>query len=108
LQVAEQCIAIAEDASQTHGQDCELRAAFVAYRDIGEAKNVQSLDFTTSLEEFEAYVRGVTAEGGDDFCEDVFGGLERLGSCPGARRRGALSACSTWGTRPATGRRTTI
>lgn len=78
--VGEQCISIAEDVSRTHGAESDLRVAFVAYRDMnGEVKNVESLDFTEDLEAFKKFVRGIRVESGVDICEDVFGGLERVG-----------------------------
>jgi hypothetical protein len=97
--VADQCIAIADDTSRTHGRGCELRVAFVAYRDLNCIVNVESLDFTTSLGAFKTFVRGVGVEGGSDICEDVFGGLERLGQLSWSTEPGSAK-CLPYGGRP--------
>ena len=47
------------------------RLAFVGYRDINET--LDQLDFTDDENQFEAFLHGVQATGGDDTCEDVFG-----------------------------------
>jgi hypothetical protein len=52
-----------------------IRYAFVGYRDFGEKDDI--LDFTDDLDIFKRFVSGVTASGGGDTAEDVFGGLEK-------------------------------
>jgi hypothetical protein len=77
--VAEQCIAIAEDVSRSCGSDRSLKFAFVAYRDYDDSPQVEFLDFTSDFEAFKNYVNSIKAAGGDDACEDVFGGLAKVG-----------------------------
>lgn len=55
----------------------DLQLAFVRYTDydIPEHRRTTSLNFTRDVKAFERYVGKIRAEGGDDFPEDVFGGL---------------------------------
>lgn len=57
--------------------EAKLRSSFVGYRDYGDG-NPEVLDFTADVSEFSTLLGSVVARGGGDFCEDVFGGFERL------------------------------
>ena len=58
-------------------QDFELRAAFVGYRDHSDGpKRVTVYDFDQNIDSFKTFVSNVEATGGQDQCEDIFGGLE--------------------------------
>jgi len=61
--VATHCIAIAQEVRRCCGEDRSLRVAIVAYRDYGEAPNVEFLDFTSDFAGFKQYVRGIKAKG---------------------------------------------
>ncbi|CAF1080685.1 unnamed protein product [Adineta ricciae] len=50
--------------------------AFIGYRDIGDS--TERLDFTDDENIFQEFLNNVQAIGGDDTCEDVFGGLEAV------------------------------
>jgi len=57
--------------------DFELRAAFVGYRDHSDGKDrVSVYPFGESIDNFKSFVTSINATGGDDECEDIFGGLE--------------------------------
>ena len=54
----------------------EIRVAFVGYRDHADgAKRLEVVDFTSDASRVKRYLGSVTATGGGDACEDVFGGL---------------------------------
>eukprot|EP00741_Cyanophora_paradoxa_P015434 tig00020875_g14897.t1 len=53
-----------------------LRLGYVAYRDFGDKKPVETFDFTESEEAFVQSLGAVAATGGADETEDVLGGLE--------------------------------
>eukprot|EP00741_Cyanophora_paradoxa_P002503 tig00000076_g2427.t1 len=53
-----------------------LRVAYVAYRDFGDERPVETLNFTENAQEFAASLGAVAATGGADEAEDVLGGLE--------------------------------
>lgn len=60
-----------------------IRFAFVGYRDHCDGANrISVLDFTRDMEVFKTFVSGLTATGGGDECEDVFGALQTLGHLP--------------------------
>ena len=64
----------------TKFQDFALRFAFVGYRDHGDgAGRVGVFKFSDGADAFKSFVDTVTATGGADECEDVFGGLEEVG-----------------------------
>uniref|UniRef100_A0A914Z762 VWFA domain-containing protein n=1 Tax=Panagrolaimus superbus TaxID=310955 RepID=A0A914Z762_9BILA len=54
-----------------------LRLSIVGYRDHGDEKQFEILEFTESPEIFRNFVSSVPADGGADLPEDVFGGLEK-------------------------------
>lgn len=55
----------------------DLRVSFVGYRDHGDGDGrVVSCEFTDELVDFKSFVNSVSATGGADECEDIFGGLE--------------------------------
>jgi mRNA-degrading endonuclease YafQ of YafQ-DinJ toxin-antitoxin module len=65
------------DKLKNRFQDFELRAAFVGYRDHADGpKRVTVFDFDQNIDSFKTFVSSVEATGGQDQCEDVFGGLE--------------------------------
>ena len=72
---------LVRELSSKH-ESLKLNIAFVAYRDYCDARTTygqfQVLDFTTSVEDFHSFVGTVTAAGGGDGPEDVFGGLEKV------------------------------
>jgi hypothetical protein len=54
-----------------------VRLALVGYRDFGDALQFEVLDFADSVDAFHQFCSNLTASGGDDEPEDVFGGLEK-------------------------------
>lgn len=60
-------------------KDFELRCSFVGYRDHSDGPNrVTVLPFTENKDNFKSFVTTVSAQGGADECEDIFGGLEEV------------------------------
>ena len=60
--------------------DFSLRMAFVGYKDHNDgSQRVVVLPFTNDPNSFKPYVSSISTGGGDDQCEDVFGGLEEVG-----------------------------
>lgn len=58
-------------------EDFELRASFVGYRDHADGpKRVTIYNFDHNIDSFKTFVSNVETIGGQDQCEDVFGGLE--------------------------------
>ncbi len=56
--------------------DLKVRLSFVGYRDHGDGGlRFSILGFGECITSFERFVGGVSATGGDDTCEDVFGGI---------------------------------
>ncbi|CAF1392458.1 unnamed protein product [Adineta steineri] len=56
------------------------RLAFVGYRDfIDGADKLIRLDFTADVSIFQNFLNAISATGGDDTCEDVFGGIQAIG-----------------------------
>ena len=59
--------------------DLNFSVAFVGYRDHCDgAARIVVLDLTTSILEFQSFMQTVTATGGGDAPEDVFGGIEEV------------------------------
>ena len=57
--------------------DFELRAAFVGYRDHSDGiSRVSVFPFGNCIDDFKSFVTSISATGGADECEDIFGGLE--------------------------------
>ena len=57
----------------------DIKLGFVGYRDHSDgAMRIERLDFTGEPTEFESFVGGIDANGGDDAPEDVLGGLEAV------------------------------
>ena len=55
----------------------KMKVAFVGYRDYRDGrKKIQCFQFTESIANFKKNVSKISAAGGDDFTEDVLGGLE--------------------------------
>lgn len=68
---------IVHDTIAQHGEDVHIRVGFVGYRDYGDNERFVIRNFhepALVLDE----IRDVHAEGGDDVCEDVAGGLSHL------------------------------
>jgi PBP1b-binding outer membrane lipoprotein LpoB len=59
--------------------DAHLTFAFVGYKDFGDGE-VAVQDFTDDTTTFGSVVGSVSANGGGDECEDVYGGLEKVAS----------------------------
>ena len=60
-------------------QDLQLNCAFIGYRDHSDGVNrISRLPFTKDKEAFKTFVSSVSAMGGADECEDIFGGLEEV------------------------------
>jgi len=57
--------------------DAKLKISFVGYRDFGDAKQIEYLDFVEDVNEFVKFVSKIKPSGGDDICENVFGGMEQ-------------------------------
>ncbi|KAF2733344.1 hypothetical protein EJ04DRAFT_468499 [Polyplosphaeria fusca] len=55
--------------------DSTVRVAVVGYKDHGDSPNIEFLDFTSSLGQARDFLGKLSAAGGDDFPEDVLGGL---------------------------------
>ena len=57
--------------------ESKMKVAFVGYRDYRDGrKKIQCFQFTDSIVNFKKNVCKISASGGDDFTEDVLGGLE--------------------------------
>merc|ERR1719310_471103 len=63
---------------QSRLPNMQLRLSFLGYRDHGDEPRFELLPFTTSVEEFRAFVAGVRATGGGgDGPEDVHGAVDQ-------------------------------
>ena len=60
----------------TPGVNIEIAAVF--YRDFGDKEPYVVVPFTSSVPDYLASIAGVVAEGGQDTCEDVAGGLSKM------------------------------
>uniref|UniRef100_A0A0G4FP71 VWFA domain-containing protein n=1 Tax=Chromera velia CCMP2878 TaxID=1169474 RepID=A0A0G4FP71_9ALVE len=62
---------------QTSNPTLNLRAAFVGYRDVNlpKEKQLEKLDFTNDIEAFKKFVGDVHTLYGEDYAEDVTGGI---------------------------------
>jgi hypothetical protein len=65
-----------------------IRYAFVGYRDFDEKDDI--MDFTEDIHAVKRFVAGVSAKGGDDTCEDVLGGFEKVFSLSWANKTRVL------------------
>lgn len=54
----------------------KCRVCFVGYRDFGDARRFEVMPFNENLDEVKAFIAKVRADGGNDECEDVQGGLK--------------------------------
>jgi hypothetical protein len=55
----------------------QLRASFVGYRDHSDGENrITAFNFSEKIDSFKSFVSSVSANGGADECEDIFGALE--------------------------------
>ena len=60
-------------------QNFAFRASFVGYRDIEDGHDRTTVfNFDSNADSFKRFVNNVTAKGGHDQCEDIFGGLEEV------------------------------
>jgi len=55
----------------------QARVGFVGYRDFGDSPQFEATDFTTDIESFLSFLKGVLPKGGGDIPEDVCGGLQK-------------------------------
>lgn len=59
--------------------ELKIRLAFVGYRDVGDGSaRFSVLNFVDEISSFESFVGSVSADGGGDECEDIFGGLQEV------------------------------
>jgi hypothetical protein len=59
--------------------NANIRYAFVGYRDYGDGPiQFEVMDFTEDVSQIQKFVAGISAQGGGDTPEDVFGGLEKV------------------------------
>ena len=57
----------------------QIRVGFVGYRDHSDGGDrIVSIDLTENVSSVMDFIDSVEAGGGDDVCEDVFGGLEEV------------------------------
>ncbi|CAF0763137.1 unnamed protein product [Didymodactylos carnosus] len=55
------------------------RLAFIGYRDISDNENnLIKFEFTDDIDAFSDFLSHIETVGGDDICEDVFGGLQAV------------------------------
>ncbi|CAI4220892.1 unnamed protein product [Auanema sp. JU1783] len=84
----------------------ELQLGMIAYRDYGDSKQFEELQFTKSLEVFNAFCLGIKPFGGGydgGGCEDVLGGFDRALKLNWDPEVGAKLICHM-GDRPGHGR----
>jgi len=74
LAVQTQIGAIVEMFHQQHA-GVTLRLGLIGYRDFKDSVRFEILDFTTNTELFRSVCASIVASGGDDFPEDLAGGL---------------------------------
>jgi hypothetical protein len=68
---------IVRRVKSTNG-NLKLRLAMLGYRDLSDgAKQFESLDFVSSVDEFESFVGRLGAHGGDDAPEDIAGAIQK-------------------------------
>ncbi|EFX02721.1 mhck ef2 kinase domain family protein protein [Grosmannia clavigera kw1407] len=72
----EQICSIVTDINRSFFQEADVRVAIVAYRDHGDKKPRETLDFTTDTDAMFRFLNGVRATGGGDAAEDVLGALD--------------------------------
>jgi Mg-chelatase subunit ChlD len=73
----DQVRSIIKDIKTAFLGEAEVRMALVGYKDHGDMPNVQSLDFTTSVDAVHNFLQGLTASGGGDLPENVLGGIRQ-------------------------------
>lgn len=56
----------------------EFRCAFIGYRDHDYAERIVKFSFSKDISAFTSFVNNIKIPGGEDKCEDVFGGLEEI------------------------------
>ena len=66
--------------------------ALVGYRDYGDTSPVESIDFVEkeTFGEMQEFIRHLVAKGGDDWAEDVAGGLQVSHWMPGDNIKNSL------------------
>ncbi|KAK7227610.1 hypothetical protein V2G26_015613 [Clonostachys chloroleuca] len=69
---------IMEDIDRTFLKEAEIRMAVVGYRDHTDKPNIEFQDFTTDVDLVRSFIDKLKATGGDDFPEDVLGGLDKV------------------------------
>jgi hypothetical protein len=66
------------DAIIQLNKNCQVQVAFVGYRDHGDARPTERLQFTEEVSVFKTFLGQIQATGGGDTCEFVVGGLEEV------------------------------
>jgi hypothetical protein len=62
----------------TNFADSQLRMAFVGYRDVKDTKRFEVIEFTTNASSLQTRISGISASGGGDAPEDIFGALQQV------------------------------
>lgn len=78
------------DNVKASNKGLKVRVSFVGYRDFEDKKRFEIHPFTEDLGKVKAFISKIDAEGGDDTCEDVQGGLYNclnLNWTPGSTRQ---------------------
>jgi hypothetical protein len=70
----------------THKKTANFRVAFIAYRDFGDAGQLNVTPFTDNIESCRTAVNSERASGGGDTPEDIAGGLMMASSLPWRER----------------------
>ena len=65
------------DRVRSTNRDMNLRLAIVGYRDIGDTRRFEVLDFVSSVEEFKHFLANLAAVGGADTPEDLAGAIQQ-------------------------------
>ena len=78
------------DNVKASSEGLQVRVSFVGYRDFGDSKRFNIHPFTFDLGKVKEFISKIEADGGDDTCEDVQGGLFKclgLNWTPGSTRQ---------------------
>ncbi|CAI6339187.1 unnamed protein product [Periconia digitata] len=73
----EQVKTIIEAIERRFLNDVQVRVAVVSYKDHGASPHIEFLDFTTSMSEVRSFLGKLRVGNGDDYAEDVLGGLHQ-------------------------------
>ncbi|RHZ72289.1 hypothetical protein Glove_243g57 [Diversispora epigaea] len=75
IQGAKDCILKVVEHMENTNPTIKIWVGFCGYRDHCDSDRLQTLDFTTTYNDFKSYLYNVPATGGGDTPEDVLGGL---------------------------------